>query len=204
MIVTQIEQLSKNRYKIYIDQEFAFVLYKGELFHYGIALNEEILWKDYEDITQVLLPKRAKLRAMNLLQKRTYTEKQLRDKLAEGFYSEEIVRKAVDYVKSFHYINDYQYALDYLNYHAESKSLKQIEQELYRKGIRKNIYSQAFTEWEASGEKQDAQKMILKHLEKKHYTKECDIKEKQKIYAFLLRKGYNADDISKAMHLESF
>ena len=46
MIVTQIEQLSKNRCKVYIDQEFAFVLYKGELFQYGISLNKEILWKD--------------------------------------------------------------------------------------------------------------------------------------------------------------
>ena len=172
MIVTQIEQLSKNRCKVYIDQEFAFVLYKGELFQYGISLNKEILWKDYEEIIQVLLPKRAKLRAMNLLQKRTYTEKQLRDKLTEGFYSDEIIQKAIDYVKSFHYINDFQYALDYLSYHAENKSLKQIEQELYRKGIRKDIYMQALAEWEASGEQQDVQKMILKCLEKKHYHKE--------------------------------
>ncbi len=204
MIVTQIEQLSKNRSKIYIDQEFAFVLYKGELFQYGIYLNQEILWKDYEEIIQVLLPKRAKLRAMNLLQKRTYTEKQLRDKLTEGYYSEEIIQKAIDYVKSFHYINDYQYALDYLNYHFENKSLKQIEQELYRKGIRKDIYVQALTEWEASGEQQDVRKMLLKWLEKKNYHKECDIREKQKIYTFLLRKGYNAEDISQAMQLESF
>ena len=204
MIVTQIEQLSKNRCKVYIDQEFAFVLYKGELFQYGISLNKEILWKDFEEIIQVLLPKRAKLRAMNLLQKRTYTEKQLRDKLTEGFYSDEIIQKAIDYVKSFHYINDFQYALDYLSYHAENKSLKQIEQELYRKGIRKDIYMQALAEWEASGEQHDVQKMILKCLEKKHYHKECDIREKQKIYAFLLRKGYNAEDISQAMQLESF
>lgn len=204
MIVTQIEQLSKNRYKVYIDQEFAFVLYKGELFQYGIALNEEIFWKDYEEIIQVLLPKRAKLRAMNLLQKRIYTEKQLRDKLTEGFYSDEIIQKAIDYVKSFHYINDYQYALDYLNYHAENKSLKQIEQDLYRRGIRKDIYVQALAEWEASGEQQDVQKMILKCLEKKHYNNECDFREKQKIYAFLLRKGYNAEDISKVMKLDGF
>lgn len=204
MIVTQIEQLSKNRYKIYIDEEFAFVLYKGELCQYGIHLKKEVLWKDYENISDVILPRRAKLRAMNLLQKKTYTEKQLRDKLAEGFYSEEIIQKTVDYVKSFHYINDYQYALDYLTYHAENKSLKQIEQELYRKGIRKEVYLQAKAEWEESGEKQDIQKMIQRLLEKKHYQKDCDNKEKQRIYAFLLRKGYHTDDISRAMQLESF
>ena len=29
--ITQIEELDKKRCKIYIDQEYAFVLYKGEL-----------------------------------------------------------------------------------------------------------------------------------------------------------------------------
>jgi regulatory protein len=47
MIVTQIEQLSRNRYKIFIDQEFAFVLYKGELCQYGIAIEKAILQEEY-------------------------------------------------------------------------------------------------------------------------------------------------------------
>ncbi len=204
MIVTQIEQLSRNRYKIFIDQEFAFVLYKGELCQYGIAIEKAILQEEYDTITQMILPKRAKLRAMNLLQKKNYTEKQLKDKLAEGYYSEEIIQNAIDYVKSFHYINDLGYALDYITYHAQQKSLKQIEQDLFRKGITKEIFSRALMQWEESGEQQDVQGMIQNHLRKKHYSQDCDIKEKQKIYAFLLRKGYSSDEISKAMQLEGF
>ena len=36
MLVTQVTELSKSRSKVYIDQEFAFVLYKGELRLYHI------------------------------------------------------------------------------------------------------------------------------------------------------------------------
>ena len=37
MVVTKIEMLTKIKYKVYLDEEFAFVLYKGELSHYRIA-----------------------------------------------------------------------------------------------------------------------------------------------------------------------
>jgi len=31
MVVTAIEEYTKGKFKIYLDEEFAFVLYKGEL-----------------------------------------------------------------------------------------------------------------------------------------------------------------------------
>ncbi len=204
MIVTQIIELSKNRSKVYIDQEFAFVLYKGELRLYHLKEDTEIAQEDYRIIRDEVLPKRAKLRAMNLLQKKSYTEKQLRDKLLEGLYPEEIIDEAISYVKSYHYLNDYQYALDYIEYNAENKSLRRIEQDLYRKGIDKAIWNQAKNTWESDGGSQDEQKMLAQLLEKKHYNRNCDDKEKQRIYAFLLRKGYSSNSVLKAMRLESF
>ena len=49
MVVTQISELSKSRCKVYIDQEFAFVLYKGELRLYKVAEGKEITQKDYDE-----------------------------------------------------------------------------------------------------------------------------------------------------------
>lgn len=203
MIVTQITEISKNRSKVYIDQEFAFVLYKGELRLYNITVEHEVKDEDYAEIMNTVLPKRAKLRAMNLLQKRTYTEKQLRDKLKEGFYSEEIIEDTISYVKSFHYVDDEQYALDYLTYHEGSKSMRQMEMDLYKKGISKETYRQALVLWEENGGKQDEQEMIRSLLEKKHYSADWDLKNKQKLYGFLLRKGYSPDAITRAMRIEN-
>ena len=36
MTVTKIEPVTKSKYKIYLDGQFAFVLYKGELSRYHI------------------------------------------------------------------------------------------------------------------------------------------------------------------------
>ena len=73
MLVTQVTELSKSRSKVYIDQEFAFVLYKGELRLYGVREQEELSEESYREIMQEVLPKRATLRCMNLLQSRRET-----------------------------------------------------------------------------------------------------------------------------------
>ena len=46
MTVTRIEELSKSRSKVYIDEQFAFVLYKGELRLYHLREGEEIALQD--------------------------------------------------------------------------------------------------------------------------------------------------------------
>ena len=42
MTVTKIEPVTKTRYKVYVDGQFAFVLYKGELSRYHIAVDSEL------------------------------------------------------------------------------------------------------------------------------------------------------------------
>ena len=105
MFVTGIEEYKNNKYKIYLNNEFAFVLYKGELHKYQISIGNELDDAIMHEIIDVLLLKRAKLRAMNLLKSRDYTEKSLRSKLQEGLYPSGVVDKAVEYVKSYGYVD---------------------------------------------------------------------------------------------------
>ena len=205
MIVTDLIPISKGRYKVYIDQEFAFVLYKGELHLYGVEAGAKVDDAYYEEIIGAVLPKRAKLRAMNLLQKRAYTTKQLRDKLKEGFYPEEIIEEAIAYVSSYHYLDDHRYALDYITYHAEVKSEKKLQYDLLNKGISAETIAAAFDEWHELGGDQNEIEMIRKQLEKKKYSSDSDIKEKQKMYSYLLRKGFSQENVNKVLgRMDSF
>lgn len=81
MLVTEISDISKKQSRIHVDHDISFVLYKGELRQYGIVEGEELPQETYHKLLEELPPRRARLRAMNLLQIRDYTEKQLRDKL---------------------------------------------------------------------------------------------------------------------------
>lgn len=203
MKVTQIVELSKTRSKVYIEQEFAFVLYKGELRLYQIREGEDLNEEDYRRIMEEVLPKRAKLRAMNLLKEREYTVAQLRSKLSQGYYPDNVIQEALDYVEAYHYTDDLRYAVSYITYNENIKSRKRIEQDLFSKGISKETVVQAWSEWEDQGGTSDERAMIRKLLEKKHYNLECtDYKEQQKLFVFLMRKGFSGETIRKVMHAD--
>ena len=203
MTVTKVTEISNSRVQIMIDNEFAFVLYKGELRIYHLKEGEEISEEIYKEIMETVLQKRAKLRAMNLLKSRTYTEKQLADKLRSGGYPEEIVKAAIGYVSSFGYLNDRQYAFDYIEYNKESKSRTRIINSLMQKGISKEMIEEIWEENAGEDGKRLEMEQILSLMKKKHFDpSESTYEEKQKFSAFLYRKGFQIDTIRCALSLD--
>lgn len=203
MLVTQISEVSKSRYRVYLDGQFAFVLYKGELRRFQIKENQELSEESYREIMTQILPKRAKLRSMNLLQSRDYTRRQLEDKLKQGDYPQECIEEAIAYVESYGYIDDRRYARDFIEYNLSTKSRTRIEADLIRKGINKNVIRSAFEELAGLGVEQDELALACDLLSKKKY---CAVtatgQEQQKMYGFLYRRGFRPDIISRALSLD--
>lgn len=200
MRVTAVEELTKSRSKVYLDGQFAFVLYKGELRSYRVREGEELAAEDYSEIMERILPKRAKLRAMNLLKGREYTESRLRNKLKEGMYPEKVIAEALDYVTSFHYVDDLRYATAYITAHERTRSRRRIEQDLTARGICREVLERAWARWEAEGGSQDEAAMIGKLLEKRRFCPQnADYKERQRIGSFLVRKGFSSEAVRRAV-----
>lgn len=191
MTVTDVIRISKNRYQIMIDEEFAFVLYKGELSSYNIEKGKTLSSEIYNEITGQVLTKRAKLRAMNLLMTKAYTEKQLSEKLKRGEYPQNCIDQAVQYVKSYGYVDDMQYASDYLFYHGGDKNKRQLLLKLHQKGVPDEIAAMAYEEYCRSGMAPGEEELICRHLDKKKYNPAGDEREKEKLIRSLLQKGFS-------------
>lgn len=207
MRVTGIEEVSRSRSRIYLDGSFAFVLYKGELRTFSIREGEELEEASYRQIMEEILPKRASLRCMNLLKSRAYTEKQLRDKLAQGQYPASCVDAALDYVKSYNYVNDLRYAEEYIENQREKKSRRILEQDLLRKGVTGEQIEQAFASQEELGNDPDEEALARLLLKKKHFeAQNATYQEQQKMAAYLYRKGIASGTIHKVLReaLEEF
>ncbi|MCR4616922.1 MAG: recombination regulator RecX [Lachnospiraceae bacterium] len=201
MLVTQILPLDKKRSRIWLDEEFAFVLYKGELRRFNIKEGEELGSESYNEIMNEVLPKRAKLRAMNLLKSHTYTFKQLRDKLSEGLYPAEITELAIEYVASYGYLDDERLAEEYIRIHLSDKSKMRIKQDLLRKGVPADVITKAFENCDDEGFVPDEISQIKKLLEKRKFdpNQNKDPKEKAKQFSYLVSKGYKTDTIRKVL-----
>jgi len=147
--------------------------------------------------------KSATVKAMELLVARDYTERQLQEKLEQKEYPQEEIAEAISYVKSFRYIDDRRFASNYLEYHKDSRSYLRMEQDLMRKGIPAELIKQCWEEKLEEGIGYDEEKLIEEALRKKHVDlKQADYREKQRIAAFLYRKGFGMDAIRKYMVLD--
>lgn len=208
MVITAIEDYPKGKGKVavYLNSEFAFCLYKGELTKFklkeGMELSEEI----YARLLEEVFNKRATKRAMNLIKTIDRTESDIRIKLSDGGYPAESVDYAVDYLKSFHYIDDYRYAQEYYRFKSKSFSRKVIVSKLMAKGISLAVINSAIEQYEEENgiDSADANlELITKLIKKKYPDGVADIsyEGKQKLFAYLYNKGFNISDIDKSFSM---
>ena len=199
MMITEILPVTKQKYRVVTDEQLAFILYKGELSHYHLQAGRELTEQEFRTLQDEVLIKRAKLRAMHLLTARDYTEFQLRNKLEQGEYTQEAVDTAIEYVRSWHYLDDQRYMEQYLTGFSGNKSRRQLEQELQQKGISKEMIAAFRQKQEDIGETQDETEMILELLRKRcRDPRSANEKEKRRHYAYLMRKGFDSGDIRRA------
>ena len=197
MYVTKIEPVTKAKYKVFLDEQFAFVLYKGELSRYKIQEDAHLSEDTIQEIKKEILEKRAKLRAMHLLERMDRTEAELYDKLKRDLYPEDIIEIAMRYVKSFGYLGDVGYAKRFVESRQGSKSKLEIKMSLLQKGVSKEIISEVL---EVYYHEQDESAAIQKLLEKKRFMAETATEEeKRKIYGYLMRKGFSYEDVRRAI-----
>ena len=197
MKVTGIEPYSKTKYKVSLDGKFAFVLYKGELSRFHIREGEELSEETQQKIYSDVLLKRAKLRALHLLSDMDRTENALREKLRLGLYPQEIIDAAVEYVRSFGYLNDARYAENFVRSRQGMKSRREIRAQLLQKGVPSEMIDDAF---EACGEEGGEADAIRRLLEKKRFDPVCaDEREIQRLYGYLARKGFSYETVRQVI-----
>lgn len=177
-------------------------LYGSELTHYHLRTGTEVSEDTIYDIRSEVLDKRCKKRAMNLLMKHSFTERGLRDKLQDGDYPEDIVDSAMEYVKSYGYVDDAAFARDYIFSHNQDKSRRRIIADLRAKGIDPDIINEALEDFRGSSDDIDEIGQICVLLRKRRFDPEAsDGKQMQKTYAYLAGKGYDTDIIRKAIEI---
>ena len=194
--VCGIEKLDKGKYRISFETGIHCLVYGYEIRVMKLEEDTYISEEQYQHILREIVGKRAKKRAMHLLERMDRTEQQLREKLLASDYPEECVEDAIFYVKSFHYLDDSRYAENFTRYSKEKLSRQQIKQKLMTKGISRELIEDAIeSEYDA-----DERQHIRQLLEKKHFdSANCDEGEFRRIYQYILRRGFRSNDILKEM-----
>ena len=201
MDITKVQSLTKQKYRIFLDGESAFAVYKGELSRYHLEEGAVLPREVYEELVNSVLKKRATLRAMHILERTDKTEAQLRRKLEESEYPKEAVESAIAYVTSYGYLDDRRYAEHYIEWKKQGKGKARLKMELVQKGISREIIEEVLESTDFGETREMIRQIILK---KRKTDIPMNEKEKQRLYGFLMRKGFSSSDILAVMREEEW
>lgn len=145
---------------------------------------------------------KGKKRALRLLERKDYSRQELINRLQKDGYETELIEQIIQYVDSFHYLDDVRVAGSFIRGRKEYKSRRELEYLLKQKGISEEDIELALEEnyRNEDGISQE-EAAIRKQLQKYHVDEnglaELSFEEKQKIAAKLYRKGFASDKIKK-------
>ena len=195
MEITKLEKTGR-RYRVYLNDEPCFCLPASCMGELGLAEGMELAKEKYDYICEYILIPGAKQRSLDLLNLKDRTEKELRDRLKRDSYPPEAIHAAVEYVKSFHYIDDSRYAAHFAQSHSLSLGKRAIRMELIKRGIDSQTADEALEMLEGD----ESRTAIEKWLKKRHYDPQnADEKERAKQIRFLCGKGFDYGEVIKTM-----
>ncbi len=200
-LITDIKDLTSKKKLVYINYEPAFALYSGEVFRYNLKAESYISEQTYDEIITTL-SKRALTRALYLFKDKDYTEYEIKSKLLKAYYPEQSIEYSTKYLKDNHFINDRRYAYNYITFKSGSYSSKVIVNKLRQKGIASDDIDAAFEEFTSDNSESEYNtliNLIYKKLKSKSVN-DLSYEEKQKLIAYMCRKGFSYDMARKAFN----
>lgn len=196
MTITKLLPISKGRVKVYIDGEYYFALYARERYRYKVEENTEMEESVVEEILSKVILKRAKSKAMNLLQNQDRSIKDIRDHLRRADYRDDVIDQVILFLEEYHYVDDLRYARQYIFFKNDSRSRGEIRMKLKQKGVTEEVIDQAFAEMESelTSEEEVLDELFQKKISKMDLAA-MEAKDWDRIYRFFLRKGFSSSDI---------
>lgn len=191
---------SKEVFEVVFEDETKLLLNYNIFEKYRVSVDmyfseDEILeMKYFSDI------ERAKSRAINYISGKLKTKYEVRLKLKENGFAEDVIDEVLDILEKEEYLNDKVYCEIFiedkkkLNGYGKNK----IKSLLIQKGISKNIFGDFLNEFEYDEEFDNALKMGIKKLELLS-NEEDNFKKKQKIINYLTYRGFGFDVINDVL-----
>lgn len=191
---------SKEVFEVVFEDETKLLLNYNIFEKYKVSVDMDFSEDEILEIKYFSDIERAKSRAINYISGKLKTKYEVRLKLKENGFAEDVIDEVLDILEKEEYLNDKVYCEIFiedkkkLNGYGKNK----IKSLLIQKGISKNIFEDFLNEFEYDEEFDNALKMGIKKLELLS-NEEDNFKKKQKIINYLTYRGFGFDVINDVL-----
>lgn len=200
MKITAIERQQKqtNRYSVFVDKKYSFSLTQQQLIDFKIKLDQEIDEQDLDNFRQESVFGKYYERTLRYLALRLRSEKEIVNYLKKIGVNQDAMRKIVEKLKDYKYIDDTKFAMTFVSEKRKIKSAsqRQIVFELKQKGVEAEVIDKAIRECEL-----DETSAINDLINKKRRIKRYQ--DDQKLKQYLAGKGFSYETILRALDQDS-
>jgi len=136
-----------------------------------------------------------KEKALKIIGARPLSCKELKDKLLQKGETFENAESCIEWLKGLHYLDDSQYAgMIVRHYSAKGYGIQRIKNELYMRGVPKELWEEAVSEIPESDDK------VYDLLCRKLRSENPDRAELKKATDALFRRGFSWEEIKSAVN----
>lgn len=198
MELTAAEPRRKGLVQLYLDGEAAVKIDIEVFLHSGLKPGDMLTDEKLHELLLASDERRAREKALYLLEHRNHSKKELTEKIARTAASREAAQAATDRMEELGLLNDEAYARDLARELVVRKryGALRVRQELRQKGIDNELIDELLEQY---GSEETALENIQAVLEKKYAGWEDDEKVRRRAFAALQRLGYSYDLIRRAM-----
>lgn len=192
----EVQKRNKNRVNVYVDHEYAFSLDSELVYKEGLKVNESINIEKVEEIAKKDNYLKCKSTALRIVEKTYKSEKELKDKLLLKGYDKYSIEKSIEFLKEYGFINDNNFAKLYIKDKNRTQGKSKIKYDLIKKGISEDIIESSISNIDEEAERDNAYNIAIKKYNVIVKREDDKYKLSQKLFRFLLSKGYSYDTVS--------
>lgn len=197
----EIQKRNKDRYSIYIDGEYSFGVYENVIIKYalqkGMKLEDDFL----EDVLKKEEQECANNYALKLLNFKMRTTNEIRKRMREKEYSDEVIDKTIEYLNYLNYLDDREYTQKFIRDKSNLKKMgkERIKRELYAKGVDDEMIKEELENIvDEDDEYETAMELAVKKLETTYKNDDKNARYR-KLGGFLQRRGYSMGIVMKIL-----
>jgi recX family len=201
MQVTNISySKSKEVFEVVFEDETKLLLNYNIFEKYKVSVDMDFSENEIQEMKYFSDIERAKSRAINYISGKLKTKYEVRLKLKEKDFTEDIIDEVIDILEKEEYLNDRLYCEVFiedkkqLNGYGKNK----IKSLLIQKGVSKSVFEDFLDEFEYEEEFDNALKMGIKKLNLLS-NEEYVFKKKQKLINYLAYRGFSFDVINDVL-----
>ncbi len=203
MKITDLKKQKKSeRISVYVDDKFCFGLTQNSLFDHELFIGKELTQKEIDQIKEEDEKNQAFAYIIYQLGFGCRTEKEIIKKMQKKKIPEGAQSFALKKAKRYGYIDDSQYCENFIEQHKHMSGWgeKKILSALLQKGINIKLAKEKLSELYSEEEGFEvAYSCAVKKMEILQKREKDPYKRKQKLYAFLISRGYSYDVIQKVL-----